>query len=63
MKNLESSQWFAEPNLVVIRTVERDKRRQSEFSLRVKNLTVAKLVEANTGEKTESAGGADGGSR
>ncbi len=63
MKNLESSQWFAEPNLVVIRTVERDKRRQSEFSLRVKNLTVAKLVEANTGEKAESAGGAGGGAR
>lgn len=63
MKNLESSQWFAEPNLVVIRTVERDKRRQSEFSLRVKNLTVAKLVESQTGEKAEPAGGDGGGSR
>jgi len=59
MKNLENSSWFAEPNLVVIRTVEKDKRRQSEFSLRVKNLTVAKL----TGTKDEGAteGGPGGG--
>jgi type IV pilus assembly protein PilN len=61
MKNLESSQWFAEPNLIVIKTVERDKRRQSEFSLRVKNLTVAKLTAApEGGETTETQGGAGG---
>jgi type IV pilus assembly protein PilN len=61
MKNLENSQWFAEPNLIVIRTVERDKRRQSEFSLRVKNLTVAKLTAAPAaGDGTEPQGGAGG---
>ena len=59
MKNLENSQWFAEPNLIVIKTVERDKRRQSEFSLRVKNLTVAKLTGAPT-DGTDSQGGAGG---
>jgi type IV pilus assembly protein PilN len=59
MKNLENSAWFAEPNLVVIKTAEKDKRRQSEFSLRVKNLTVAKLTGAKEGEATE--GGPGGG--
>ena len=39
MKNLESSEWFANPKLVVIKTVEKNKSRTSEFTLRVKNLT------------------------
>lgn len=63
MKNLENSAWFANPSLVVIRTSEsKDRRRQSVFSLRVKNLTVAKLVQAQQGEGADGAGsGADGG--
>jgi type IV pilus assembly protein PilN len=55
MKNLENSSWFAEPNLIVIRTQEKDKRRQSVFSLKVKNLTVAKLNEA-AGQGAENKG-------
>ena len=39
MKNIESSRWFAEPRLVVINTKDVNKRRQSEFQLRFKNLT------------------------
>ena len=41
MKNLEASQWFAEPKLVVIATSERDKQRKGTFTLQVKNLTQA----------------------
>ena len=41
MKNLESSQWFADPKLIVIKTSEKDKQRKSEFTLQVKNLTKA----------------------
>lgn len=41
MKNLEASEWFAEPRLVVISTNQKDKQRKSTFSLKVKNLTKA----------------------
>lgn len=41
MKNLEASQWFADPKLVIIKTAERDRQRKSEFTLQVKNLTKA----------------------
>jgi len=41
MKNLEASQWFADPKLVVITTSEKDKQRKSSFTLQVKNLTKA----------------------
>ena len=51
MKNLEASQWFAEPRLVVISTNQKDKLRKSTFSLQVKNLT--KATEKNTGEDAE----------
>lgn len=51
MKNVEASQWFSEPKLVVIKTVEKDSRRQSEFTLQFKNLTKAKPLEA--GESSE----------
>jgi type IV pilus assembly protein PilN len=50
MKNLESSQWFAEPKLVVISTSEKDKQRKSTFTLQVKNLTKAT---AKKGEDAE----------
>jgi len=66
MKNLEGSQWFTDPSLIVIRTVERDRRRQSEFSLRVKNLTIAKLTaEAQAADAGSAApkGGTSGGAR
>jgi type IV pilus assembly protein PilN len=42
MKNIESSRWFTEPRLAVIRTVEANRRRQSEFQLVFKNLTQSK---------------------
>jgi type IV pilus assembly protein PilN len=64
MKNLENSAWFANPNLVVIRTSEsKDKRRQSVFSLRVKNLTVAKLKAQGEGAEGAAAGETGGGAR
>jgi type IV pilus assembly protein PilN len=61
MKNLENSQWFAEPQLIVIRTVESNKRRQSQFSLKVKNLTTAKLIAAQ--DPDMNSGGGDGSAR
>jgi type IV pilus assembly protein PilN len=42
MKNIESSRWFAAPKLVVIKTLQKDGRRQSEFTLQFNNLTQAK---------------------
>ena len=39
MKNLESSVWFDNPRLIVIRSAERDRVRQSDYTLRVKALT------------------------
>jgi type IV pilus assembly protein PilN len=41
MKNLENSQWFDAPKLVVIKTSEKDKLRKSEFTLEVKTLNKA----------------------
>lgn len=46
MKNLEASQWFAEPKLVVISTSQKDKQRKSTFTLQVKNLTKATAKDA-----------------
>ncbi|MCH9829631.1 MAG: PilN domain-containing protein [Gammaproteobacteria bacterium] len=39
MKNLDASDWFADPRLVVIKTTEQNRLRQSEFTLQVTNLT------------------------
>ncbi len=41
IKGFESSAWFAEPKLVVIKTSEKNKQREGQFTLRVKNLTIA----------------------
>lgn len=41
IKSFEGSPWFAEPRLVVIRTSEKNKQREGQFTLRVKNLTKA----------------------
>lgn len=41
MKNLDASPWFDDPRLVVIKTSETDNLRNSNFTLRVKNLTKA----------------------
>ncbi len=41
IKNLEASPWFDDPKLVVIKTSEKNKLRESAFSLQVKNLTKA----------------------
>ena len=41
MKNLDASKWFRDPQLIVIKTSEKNSQRQSEFTLLVKNLTKA----------------------
>ena len=46
MKNLEASEWFEDPKLVVIKTSDRDATRRSEFTLKVRNLTKAKPRDA-----------------
>lgn len=51
MKNLEASEWFADPRLVVISTNQKDKQRKSTFQLKVKNLTKATAKDA--GEDAE----------
>lgn len=53
MKNLEASQWFANPKLIVIKTSEKDKQRKSEFTLQVKNLTKAADKKKAAGEEDE----------
>jgi type IV pilus assembly protein PilN len=42
MKNIEASQWFADPKLQVIKTTENNKKRQSDFQMQFKNLTKSK---------------------
>lgn len=49
MKNLDASEWFAEPKLVVITTAEKDSQRKGQFTLQVKNLTKAKPKDAEGG--------------
>lgn len=39
MKNLDASPWFSDPQLVVIKTTEKDHVHHSDFTLEVKNLT------------------------
>jgi type IV pilus assembly protein PilN len=41
MKNLDASPWFADPQLVVIKTGEANRQRSSTFTLKVRNLTKA----------------------
>jgi type IV pilus assembly protein PilN len=41
MKNLDSSPWFKDPKLVVIKTSDKNRLRASEFQLKVSNLTKA----------------------
>lgn len=41
IKNLDSSPWFKNPKLVVIKTGEKNKQRNSVFTLQVTNLTKA----------------------
>lgn len=44
MKNLDASQWFRDPQLIVIKTAEKNSQRTSEFTLQVKNLARADAV-------------------
>ncbi len=55
MKNLEASQWFADPRLVVISTSQKDKLRKSTFTLQVKNLTKATAKDAKDADAGENA--------
>jgi type IV pilus assembly protein PilN len=41
MKNLDASPWFKDPKLVVIRTSDKGRMRNSDFQLQVTNLTKA----------------------
>jgi len=41
IKKFEDSPWFAEPKLVVIKTSEKNRQREGQFTLQVKNLTKA----------------------
>lgn len=45
MKNLDASPWFSDPRLVVIKTDEKDQRRQAQFTLQVKRLTQPKSAD------------------
>ncbi|MGB0219789.1 MAG: PilN domain-containing protein [Sinimarinibacterium flocculans] len=45
MKNLDASLWFSDPRLVVIKTDEKDQRRQAQFTLQVKRLTQPKTAD------------------
>ncbi len=42
MKSLDASPWFSDPRLVVIKTNEKDRRREAQFTLQVKRLTQPK---------------------
>jgi type IV pilus assembly protein PilN len=39
IKNLEASPWFNNPRLVVIKTSEKNRQREGQFTLQVQNLT------------------------
>lgn len=39
IKNLEASPWFNNPKLVVIKTSEKNRQREGQFTLQVQNLT------------------------
>lgn len=41
LKNLDASEWFDDPRLIVIRTTEQNLQRESGFELEVRNLTQA----------------------
>ncbi|QHS10781.1 PilN domain-containing protein [Sinimarinibacterium sp. NLF-5-8] len=45
MKNLDASLWFSDPRLIVIKTNEKDQRRQAQFTLQVKRLIQPKSAE------------------
>lgn len=53
MKNLDASPWFDDPRLVIIKSSEGNGRRQSQFTLQVKNLTKAALKAQNGAESGE----------
>ena len=54
IKNLDASPWFRNPKLVVIKTGEKNKQRNSEFTLRVTNLTKARPdAPVDAGDRTE----------
>lgn len=47
MKSLDASPWFSDPRLVVIKTNERDRRREAQFTLQVKRLTQPKQADSD----------------
>lgn len=53
MKNLDASPWFRNPRLVIIKTNEKDRQRNSTFQLQVQALTKPK---APSGTAEESGG-------
>lgn len=61
IKNFESSPWFADPRLVVIKTSEKNKQREGQFTLQVKNLTKAAKPQDAKAEVGKPAAPAAGG--
>lgn len=53
LKNLDGSPWFKDPKLVVIKTAEKNKQRNSEFTLQVTNLTRAAAEDVPQAAKGE----------
>lgn len=53
LKNLDSSPWFKDPKLVVIKTGEKNRQRNSDFTLQVTNLTKASADDAAATGRTE----------
>ncbi|WP_293369998.1 PilN domain-containing protein [Nevskia sp.] len=53
LKNLDSSPWFKNPKLVVIKTGEKNKQRNSDFTLQVTNLTKATAQPEAVSGRTE----------
>lgn len=51
MKNLDASPWFRDPRLVVIKSNDKDRRRNSTFQLRVQSLTKPRAATTTDSEE------------
>jgi type IV pilus assembly protein PilN len=60
IKNLDASPWFEAPKLIVIKTSEKNKQRESVFTLQVTNLTKGKVDEPEVAPAAEVPKGTAG---
>jgi len=60
IKNLDASPWFDAPKLIVIKTSEKNKQRESAFTLQVTNLTKGKVDEPEAAPAAEAPKGTAG---